>query len=673
MALTTNNLLEKLAVNTIRTLAIDSINKANSGHPGMPMGSAPMAYELWTKFMQHNPANPTWFNRDRFVLSAGHGSMLLYSLLHLTGYDLPLEELQNFRQWGSLTPGHPEYGHTAGVDATTGPLGQGFAMAVGMAMAEEHLADTYNKEGFRVVDHYTYAICGDGDLMEGISSEAASLAGHLKLGKLVVLYDSNDISLDGELNMSFSEDVAKRFDGYGWHVTRVADGNDLAAIHQAIAEARADYRPSLIEVKTVIGYGSPNKSGKGGEHGAHGAPLGADEALLTKQFYEWPGQENFYIPVEVKDLFASVKNRGIQAEGEWTKLFDAYGEAHPELAAQLKLAIAGELPEGWDSELPVYSPADKAVASRASSETALNAIAKNYPMLIGGSADLETSTKTGIKGSGRMNATDYSGRNIFFGVREFAMGAAVNGMTLHGGVKAFSGTFFVFSDYMKPAIRLGAIMNIPAIYLFTHDSIAVGEDGPTHEPIEQLAGLRSIPNLTVLRPADANEVSQAWAYAASNQAGPIVLVFTRQALPNLEGTAEKAAEGLRRGAYVLSDAPNGKPVAQLIATGSEVALAVEAQKKLAEEGIAVRVISMPSMELFDKQPKEYRDSVILPDVRARVGVEMASSFGWHKYLGLDGDSVTIDHFGASAPAGVVLKEFGFTVENVIAKVKGVLS
>ncbi|WP_438434647.1 transketolase [Gorillibacterium sp. sgz500922] len=672
MATTPNQLLEKLAVNTIRTLAIDAINKANSGHPGMPMGSAPMAYELWTKFMQHNPANPKWFNRDRFVLSAGHGSMLLYSLLHLTGYDLPLEELQSFRQWGSKTPGHPEFGHTVGVDATTGPLGQGFAMAVGMAIAEEHLADTYNKDSFRVVDHYTYAICGDGDLMEGISGEAASLAGHLKLGKLVVLYDSNDISLDGELNMSFSEDVSKRFEGYGWQVLRVADGNDLGAIHQAIAEARADYRPTLIEVKTVIGYGSPNKSGKGGEHGAHGAPLGLDEALLTKQFYEWPGREDFYVPVEVKELFAGVKNRGIQAEAEWTKLFDAYREAYPELAAQLELAIAGGLPEGWDSELPVYSPADKAVASRASSESALNAIAKNYPMLIGGSADLETSTKTGIRVSGKLSPADYSGRNIFFGVREFAMAAAVNGMTLHGGVKAFSGTFFVFSDYMKPAIRLGAIMGIPAIYLFTHDSIAVGEDGPTHEPIEQLAGLRSIPGLTVLRPADGNEVSQAWAYAAANTGGPVVLVFTRQALPNLEGTAELAPEGVRKGAYVLSDAKDGKPAAQIIATGSEVALAVEAQKKLAEEGIQVRVISMPSMELFERQPKEYRDSVILPDVRARVAVEMAASFGWHKYIGLDGDSVTIDHFGASAPAGVVLKEFGFTVDNVIAKVKGLL-
>jgi len=672
MAALTGNLIEKLAINTIRTLAIDAIDKANSGHPGMPMGTAPMAYELWTKFMNHNPANPKWFNRDRFVLSAGHGSMLLYSLLHLTGYDLPLTELQNFRQWGSLTPGHPEFGHTAGVDATTGPLGQGFAMAVGMAIAEEHLADTYNKDKFRVVDHYTYAICGDGDLMEGVTGEAASLAGHLKLGKLIVLYDSNDVSLDGELSMSFSEDVKKRFEGYNWQVIRVEDGSDLTAIHQAIAEARADYRPTLIEVKTVIGYGSPNKSGKGGEHGSHGAPLGKEETLLTKAFYEWPGREDFYIPVEVQEHFAAVKNRGIQSEAAWSILVEEYRQVYPELAKQFDMAVNGQLPEGWDADLPVYSPEDKGIASRQSSEKALNAIAKNYPMLIGGSADLETSTKTGIQVSGRMTPHDYSGRNIFFGVREFAMGAAVNGLMLHGGVKAFSGTFFVFSDYMKPAIRLGAIMKLPSIYLFTHDSIAVGEDGPTHEPIEQLAGLRSIPDLTVLRPADGNEASQAWRYAVANQEGPVVLVFTRQALPNLPGTAEKAAEGLAKGAYVLSDAADGKPQVQLIATGSEVNLAVEAQKVLAQEGIQTRVISMPSWELFDRQPKEYRDSVILPDVRKRLGIEMASPMGWHKYVGLDGDTLTIDRFGASAPAGVVLKEYGFTVENVVAKVKALL-
>ncbi len=477
-----NSLIDSLSVNTIRTLAIDAIEKANSGHPGMPMGAAPMAYELWSKFMNHNPANPKWFNRDRFVLSAGHGSMLLYSLLHLTGYDLSIDELQNFRQWGSLTPGHPEYGHTAGVDATTGPLGQGFAMSVGMALAEEHLADTYNRDGFNVVDHYTYVICSDGDLMEGVSGEAASLAGHLKLSKLIVLYDSNNISLDGDLNMTFSEDVAKRFEGYNWHVERVEDGNDLTAIHNAIAAARADYRPSLIEVKTVIGYGSPNKGGKGGETGSHGSPLGADEVKLVKEFYKWTGTEDFYIPVEVKEHFASVKNRGIELDAKWNQLLDEYSKSYPDLAKQLKLAIASELPEGWDKDLPVYSPADKGIASRASSEKALNAIADNYPMLVGGSADLETSTKTGMKASGRLTPADYSARNIFFGIREFAMGAAVNGMMLHGGVKAFSGTFFVFSDYMKPAIRLGAIMGLPAIYLFTHDSIAVGEDGPPTSP-----------------------------------------------------------------------------------------------------------------------------------------------------------------------------------------------
>ncbi|WNQ10387.1 transketolase [Paenibacillus aurantius] len=668
-----NNLIEKLAVNTIRTLTIDAVEKANSGHPGMPMGAAPMAYELWTKFLAHNPSNPKWFNRDRFVLSAGHGSMLLYSLLHLTGYDLPIEELKNFRQWGSKTPGHPEYGHTAGVDATTGPLGQGFAMAVGMAMAEEHLADTYNKDDFRVIDHYTYVICGDGDLMEGVSGEAASLAGHLKLGKLIVLYDSNDISLDGELSMSFSENVAKRFEGYGWQVLRVEDGNNLPEIHGAIAEARADYRPTLIEVKTMIGYGSPNKGGKGGHLGTHGSPLGAEEALLTKEFYEWPGKEDFFVPEEVREHFAAVKKRGVQAEADWQKVFDEYTKAYPELAAQLKLAIEGGLPEGWDSELPEYKPEDKGLASRDSSGKALNAIAKKVPNLVGGSADLESSTKTGMSVSGRMTAHDYSGRNIFFGVREFAMTAAVNGMLLHGGLRAYAGTFFVFSDYMRPAIRLAAIQNLPAIYVLTHDSIAVGEDGPTHEPIEQLAALRCMPNVTVLRPADANETTQAWRYAVANTDGPVALVLTRQALPNLEGTVDKAKDGLTKGAYVVSDATDGKPQAQILATGSEVGLAVEAQKKLAEEGISVRVISMPSWELFEKQSQEYKDSVILPEVKARLAVEMGSPMGWDRYVGEKGGKLCIDIFGASAPAGRVLKEYGFSPENVAARVKELLN
>ncbi|WP_010272633.1 transketolase [Paenibacillus senegalensis] len=666
---TATNALEQLAVNTIRTLSIDGVEKAQSGHPGMPMGAAPMAYELWAKFMNHNPENPEWFNRDRFVLSAGHGSMLLYSLLHLFGYDLSLDELKNFRQWGSKTPGHPEFGHTPGVEATTGPLGQGFAMAVGMAMAEEHLAGVYNKEGFDIVDHYTYAICGDGDLMEGISGEAASLAGHLQLGKLIVLYDSNSISLDGELNLSFSEDVQSRFEGYGWQVLRVEDGNNLLEIHEALAQARANYQPTLIEVKTVIGYGSPNK---GGTAAAHGTFLGKDEVAATKKYYEWLEEEEFFIPAVVKAHFNELKQQGIKKEEAWNELLAEYKKAHPELAAQFEQAVKGELPEGWDAELPVYSPEDKALATRKASEAALNAIADKVPALIGGSADLESSTFTHLNNSGNMTAADSSGRNIYFGVREFAMGAAINGMMLHGGVRPYAGTFFVFSDYLRPAIRLAAIMKLPVIYVFTHDSIGVGEDGPTHEPIEQLAALRCMPGMKVLRPADANETSQAWRYAVANQEGPVALVLTRQGLPNLEGTAELAKQNLDKGAYVLVDAPDSKPQAILLATGSEVSLAVEASRKLAEEGINVRVVSMPSWELFEQQSKEYKESVILPDVKARLAIEMASSLGWHKYVGDQGDILAIDQFGASAPANKIIEEYGFTVDNVISKVKALL-
>ncbi|ULL15850.1 transketolase [Paenibacillus sp. H1-7] len=668
-----NTTIQQKAVNTIRTLAIDAIDKANSGHPGMPMGSAPMAYELWSRFMKHNPSNPKWINRDRFVLSAGHGSMLLYSLLHLFGYDLPLEELKQFRQWGSLTPGHPEYGHTAGVDATTGPLGQGVAMAVGMALAEAHMAATYNRDSFNVMDHYTYAICGDGDMMEGISGEAASLAGHLQLGKLIVLYDSNDISLDGDLSMSFSENVQQRYESYRWHVQLVKDGNDLEAIHKAIAAAQADPRPSLIEVKTVIGYGSPNKSGKAGEHGSHGAPLGKEETRLTKQAYGWPEDKDFYIPEDVQAHFAQFTREGEAQEAAWQAKFEQYRQSYPELAKQFETAVSGQLPEGWDSEVPVYSTDDKAIATRAASELALNALAKKVPHLLGGSADLETSNKTNIKISGRLTRNDYSQRNIFFGVREFAMGAALNGMALHQGVRAFGATFFVFSDYLRPAIRLAAIMKLPVIYVFTHDSIAVGEDGPTHEPIEQLPALRSIPGITVLRPADANETGFAWKYAVQNQSGPVALVLTRQALPNLAGTSTLGAEGLTRGAYVLSDAANGKPQAQLIASGSEVQLAVEAQKQLAEQGVHVRVISMPSWELFNQQPQAYKDSVLLPDVEARLAIEMASPQGWHQYVGKQGDVMGIDRFGASAPASKVINEYGFTVDNVVSRVKALLA
>lgn len=668
-----NSTVDNLAITTIRTLAIDAIEKANSGHPGMPMGSAPMGYQLFAKTMNHNPDHPTWVNRDRFVLSAGHGSMLLYSLLHLSGYDLPMEELKQFRQWGSLTPGHPEFGHTAGVDATTGPLGQGIGMAVGMAMAEAQLGATYNKEGHDVINHYTYAICGDGDLMEGISSESASLAGHLKLGKLIVMYDSNDISLDGKLNLAFSENVAKRFEAYGWQVLRVEDGNDLPALGQAIAEAQADSsKPTLIEVKTVIGYGSPNKQGKGGHGGTHGSPLGADEAKLTKDFYKWVYEEDFFVPDEVRAAFAEVKEKGIAANKAWDEKFAAYKEAYPELAAQLETALSGELPEGWDANLPFYSAEDKALSTRVASGNALNGLTAGIPQLVGGSADLESSTMTHLNGLSQFTSESYDGRNIYFGVREFGMAAAMNGIALHSGLKVFGGTFFVFTDYLRPAVRLAAIMKLPVTYVLTHDSIAVGEDGPTHEPIEQLASLRIIPDLTVIRPADGNETSAAWAYAMENTASPVALVLTRQNLPILQGTVEGVRENIKRGGYVVSDSKNGTPQAQIIATGSEVQLAVKAQAALAEEGIDVRVISLPSWDLFEKQDKAYRDSVILPEVKARLAIEMAQTFGWERYTGDQGDILGITTFGASAPGDRVIKEYGFTVENVVSRVKALL-
>lgn len=668
----TNKSIEQLSIDTIRTLTIDAIEKSKSGHPGMPMGSAPMAYELYSRFMRHNPDQPLWMNRDRFVLSAGHGSMLLYSILHLTGYDLPLEEIKNFRQWGSLTPGHPEFGHTAGVDATTGPLGQGVAMAVGMAMAEAQMAAVYNTAQHQVIDHYTYAICGDGDLMEGISSEAASLAGHLKLGKLVVLYDSNDISLDGELNLSFSENAAKRFEAYGWQVLRVEDGNDLAAINKAIEEAQANTsKPTLIEVKTVIGYGSPNKGGKGGHLGTHGSPLGTEEAKLTKEFYGWPQEPEFYIPDEVKAHFADNKLKGIESYNAWVATVEEYKKANPELGKQFENALNGVLPEGWDQDLPVYTTDDKPVSTRVASGNALNGLAKNLPNLVGGSADLESSTMTHMKGLPVFHSTNYAGRNIYFGVREFAMAAAMNGIMLHGGLKVFGGTFFVFTDYLRPAVRLASIMKLPVIYVLTHDSIAVGEDGPTHEPIEQLASLRIIPDLTVIRPADANETSAAWHYAVANTSNPVALVLTRQNLPILPGTSDYA--NLEKGAYVVSEAANGKPQAQILATGSEVSLAVAAQQALADSGIAVRVISMPSWDLFDKQPQSYKDSVILPEVKARLAIEMAHPFGWDRYVGDKGAILGISTFGASAPGDRVIKEYGFTVENVVSKVKQLLS
>ncbi len=661
--------VDQLAINTLRTLAIDAIEKANSGHPGMPMGAAPMAHVLWSRFMKVNPHNPGWINRDRFVLSAGHGSMLLYAMLHLMNYDVTLDDLRNFRQWGSKTPGHPEYGHTPGVDCTTGPLGQGIATAVGMALAERHLAATYNRDNFPIIDHYTYVICGDGDLMEGVSSEASSLAAHLKLGKLIVLYDSNDISLDGELSRSFSENVAMRYQAYGWQYLRVEDGNDLAAIEQAIAEARRDLeRPTLIEVKTTIGYGSPNK---GGTAAAHGAPLGKDEIILTKQAYQWPHDSEFHVPKEVSAFYKRLADAGKEREAEWQQLFAEYAKAYPELAKQFADAAEGKLPDGWDIELPVYEAGQK-LATRAASGNAINALAKRIPYLIGGSADLAHSNNTLIKDGGNLLAGSYEGRNLWFGVREFAMGAALNGMALHGGLKVFGGTFFVFSDYVRPAVRLSALMKQPVIYVFTHDSIAVGEDGPTHEPIEHLASFRAMPGLTVLRPADACETNEAWRYAVSRTDEPVVLVLSRQNLPVLAETKERARDGVSKGAYVLADADNGQPQLILLASGSEVSLCMRAREELAKRGIAARVVSMPSWELFERQPQEYRDTVIPPTVKARLAVEMASPLGWERYTGDGGIVLGIDTFGASAPGEKLMQEYGFTVENVVAHAEKLL-
>lgn len=664
-----NNMsIENLSINTIRTLSIDSIEKANSGHPGMPMGAAPMAYSLWTNFLTVNPKNASWFNRDRFVLSAGHGSMLLYSLLHLSGFNVTMDDLKDFRQWGSKTPGHPEFGHTEGVDATTGPLGQGISMAVGMAMAERHLAATYNKESFPLVDHFTYAICGDGDLMEGVSHEAASLAGHLQLGRLIVLYDSNDISLDGDLNMAFSESVKDRFQAYGWQVIYVEDGNDVAAITRAIEEAQKETsKPTLIEVKTTIGFGSPNKSGKSA---SHGSPLGTEEVALTKESYDWT-HEPFQVPEEVyEDFKVNVCERGIKAQEQWNELFKAYEQAYPELASQLKQAIEGTLPIGYEEKLPTFEVGDK-LATRDASSTVINALSEAVPQFFGGSADLASSNKTLMKKEQDFLPNQYAGRNVWFGVREFAMGTAINGMALHGGVKPFGATFFVFSDYVRPAIRLSALMNVPVTYVFTHDSIAVGEDGPTHEPIEHLAALRAMPNLSVIRPADANETVAAWRLALESEKTPHALVLSRQGLPTMEGTKEQAYEGVKKGAYVISKAKE-TPVALLLASGSEVSLAIEAQKELEKENIFVQVVSMPSWDRFDQQSAEYKESVLPRSITKRLGIEMGASFGFHKYVGTEGDLLTIDEFGASAPGNIVMEKYGFTVANVVKKVKGLL-
>lgn len=661
---------EQLSINAIRTLSIDAIEQANSGHPGLPMGAAPMAYALWTKFMKHNPKNSNWFNRDRFVLSAGHGSMLLYSLLHLSGYNVSINDLKQFRQWDSNTPGHPEVHYTDGVEATTGPLGQGIAMAVGMAMAEAHLAATYNKEGFPVVDHYTYALISDGDVMEGISHETASLAGHLGLGKLIALYDSNDISLDGDLERSFSENTKERFKAYGWQVLRVENGNDVEEINAAIKEAQQNTdQPTLIEVKTIIGYGSPNKSDSSS---AHGAPLGKDEVQLTKTYYQWK-HEPFEVPEEVyTDFQTKVGKRGSELEEAWDKLFATYEASHPELAKQLTAAINRTLPDNWDEQLPVYEAGKDTLATRAASSDVLNAIAKTVPSFIGGSADLASSNNTMIADGEDFTKKNYAGRNIWFGVREFAMAAAMNGMALHGGVIPFVGTFFVFSDYLRPAVRLSAIMKNPVTYVFTHDSIAVGEDGPTHEPVEQLAAFRAMPGLSVIRPADGNETQAAWRLAIESTDQPTALVLTRQGLPTLEGTAERAYEGVKRGAYVVSESENDRPDAILIATGSEVQLAVKAQQELRKQEIDTRVVSMPSWDRFNEQNTAYQEEVLPASITKRVSIEMAATLGWERYTGDEGAVIGIDMFGASANGEKVIEEYGFTVQNVIEQVKRIL-
>ncbi|HLR42339.1 MAG TPA: transketolase [Pseudogracilibacillus sp.] len=663
--------VEQLSVQTIRTLSIDAIEKANSGHPGLPMGAAPMAYSLFTNFMNHNPKNAKWFNRDRFILSAGHGSMLLYSLLHLTGYDVTMDDLKEFRQWGSRTPGHPEVLDTDGVEATTGPLGQGVAMAVGMAMAEAHLAAKYNKDNFELIDHYTYSLVGDGDIMEGISHEAASLAGHLALDKLIVLYDSNDISLDGDLDRSFSDNTEDRFKAYGWQVIRVEDGNDMDEINRAIEQAKENKtQPTLIEIKTIIGYGSPNKSAKSA---SHGAPLGADEVLLTKEYYKWTFEEDFHVPDEVyKHFEEKVVEKGQDLEKEWNELFEQYKTEYPALAEELQLAIDNKLPENWEEALPSYEAGKDSLATRVASSDMINAISKTVPSLFGGSADLASSNNTMMKEETDFTKESYEGRNIWFGVREFAMGAALNGMALHGGLKVYGGTFFVFSDYVRPAIRLSAIMNAPVTYVFTHDSIAVGEDGPTHEPVEQLASLRAMPNLSVIRPADGNETNAAWRLALESTEQPTSLVLTRQGLDTIEGTKEAAYEGVKRGAYIISK-ENEKLDAIIIATGSEVNLALDAQTALAKDGVDVRVVSMPSWDRFEAQDPAYKEEVLPKNMTARVAVEMAASLGWERYVGFDGKVIAVDKFGASAKGDVVIEKYGFTVENVVQNVKQVIS
>jgi len=677
--------IEQLCVNAIRMLSVDAVEKAKSGHPGAPMGLAPTAYLLWTGFMKYNPRNPSWPDRDRFVLSAGHGSMLLYSMLYLTGYDVPLDQIKQFRQWGSLTPGHPERELTPGVETTTGPLGQGFGNGVGMAIAEAYLAARYNRPGFEVVSHFTYGIVSDGDLMEGVASEAASLAGHLKLGKLIYLYDNNHISLAASTDLTFTEDCAKRFEAYGWHTQAVEDGNDLEALDRALRAARTETaRPSLILVRTHIGFGSP---GKQDTFEAHGAPLGEEEVKLTKQKLGWPAEPPFFIPDEALAHFRESVTKGQRAEAEWKERFSAYVRKFPAVAGELEQALRGELPAGWEESIPDFPADAKGLATRVASGKVLNAIAPKLPTLIGGSADLNPSTHTVLQKLGDFESPErtfadsqgsagggfsYAGRNLHFGVREHGMGAACNGLAAHGGIIPFGSTFLIFSDYMRPSIRLAALMELGVIYVFTHDSVGLGEDGPTHQPIEQLAALRAIPRLVVIRPGDANETAVAWRVAIETRDRPVALALTRQNVPTLDRTQFAAADGLRRGAYVLADPPDGRADLVLIGTGSEVSLAVAAREKLSERKIQARVVSMPSWELFDLQPREYRDSVLPASIKRRVAVEAALPQGWHRYVGDGGDVIGIERFGASAPGNVVMEKLGFTVNHVVERALALL-
>ncbi len=674
--------LHQQCIDTLRFLSVDMVQKANSGHPGLPLGAAPMAYVLWTRQLKHHPANPSWADRDRFVLSAGHGSALLYSLLHVTGYDLSLEDIKQFRQWGSKAPGHPERGHTPGVEVTTGPLGQGMANAVGMAIGEAHLAARYNRDGHTIIDHHTWALVSDGDLMEGVASEAASLAGHLQLGKLVCLYDDNQVTLAAGADITFSEDRGKRFAAYGWQTIHVDDGNDIAAIGAALDAARADTsRPSLILVRTHLGFGSPEQD----SFKAHGSPLGPDDVKKTKQKLGWPTDPDFILPEAALAHFRKALERGAQQEAEWNGRLDAYSKAFPDLGKELQSRLRGELPRGWDADIPIFAADRKGMATRVAGGKVMNAIAAKLPALFGGSADLDPSTHTALKGLGDFNPApaadeqgsagggwNYAGRNLHFGVREHAMGAIVNGLAAHGGYIPYGSTFLIFSDYMRPTIRLAALTGLHVVHVFTHDSIALGEDGPTHQPVEHLASLRAIPNVTVIRPCDANETAAAWKVAVETRDRPVLLVLTRQDVATLDRERFASAEGLRRGAYVLNDTKGRQPDLILIASGSEVGLVLAAAEQLQNEGIGVRCVSMPSWDLFEAQPKSYRDEVLPPQMTARLAVELGVAQGWQRYVGDRGDFLGVERFGASAPADVLLLEYGFTVDNVCKRAKALL-